>query len=66
MSMGHKNYPNKADYEPNVDKYTVDTGELPLSDPAESNATEVFRKNEAKTEEGRVQSAFGQNKNRKS
>jgi hypothetical protein len=30
---------------------TEDKGELPLSDPAESNTAEVFRKNEAKTED---------------
>lgn len=65
MTKKYENYPNKADYEPNIDKNTEDTGELPLSDPAESNATDVFRKNEAKTEEVEEQSAFGQNKERK-
>lgn len=65
MSKKHDKYPNKADYEPNVDKNTVDTGELPLSDPSESNATEVFRENEAKKEEEQKPSAFAENKKEK-
>lgn len=64
MTKKHDKYPNKADYEPNVDKNAEDTGELPLSDPAESNATEVFRENESKKEEEQHKSAFGQNKDR--
>lgn len=66
MPKKNDNYPNKADYEPNVDKNTVDTGELPLADPSESNATEVFRENEAKTEDEQTPSAFGENKKRNS
>ena len=65
MAKKEDKYPNKADYEPNIDKNAVDKGELPLSDPAESNATEVFRKNEAKTDDEQEQSAFGQNKKKK-
>lgn len=62
MNKKQAKYPNKADYEPNVDKNAVEKGELPLSDPAESNETEVFRENEAKEEGVEEQSAFGQNK----
>lgn len=65
MSKETDKYPNKADYEPNVDKNAREDGELPLSDPAESNATEVFRKNEAKKEDGYKPSAFGENKKNK-
>lgn len=65
MIKKNDNYPNKADFEPNVDKHSVEKGELPLSDPAESNATEVFRKNEAKEEGEQEQSAFGYNKEKK-
>lgn len=65
MTKKEDKYPNKADYEPNVDKNSEESGELPLSDPAESNATEVFRKNEAKVEGEQEQSAFGQNKDKK-
>ena len=65
MSKKNDKYPNKADYEPNIDKNTVDNGELPLSDPSESNETEVFRQNEAKTDAVLDKSAFGQNKKKK-
>lgn len=65
MVKKNDKYPNKADYEPNVDKHSEEKGELPLSDPAESNATEVFRKNEEKVEGEQEQSAFGQNKDKK-
>ena len=65
MSKKQAKYPNKADYEPNIDEKTVENGELPLSDPAESNESEVFRENEAKVEGEEEQSAFGQNKDEK-
>ena len=65
MSKKNDKYPNKADYEPNIDKNAVDNGELPLSDPSESNETEVFRQNEAKTDDVLEKSAFGQNKKEK-
>lgn len=65
MTKKHEDYPNEKDYQPNVDKYGKDTGELPLSDPAESNATKTFRENEAREDEAAdEQSAFGQNKDR--
>lgn len=63
MTKKHENYPNEKDYNPNVDKHGKDDGELPLSDPAESNATKTFRENEGKVDEGTgEQSAFGKNK----
>lgn len=65
MTKKHEDYPNEKDYEPNVDKYGKDKGDLPLSDPAESNATKTFRENEAKEDNGTNEpSAFGQNKER--
>ena len=60
----HENYPNKADFEPNFDKHGKKVGELPLSDPAESNETEVFRKNEYKEKDDTKKSAYGEHKNR--
>ena len=65
MSKKNDKYPNKADYEPNIDKNAVDNGELPLSYLSESNETEVFRQNEAKTDDVLEKSAFGQNKKEK-
>lgn len=62
----YQDYPNKEDFKPRIDKNMKDTGELPLSDPAESNATETFRENEAKEDERTdKKSAFGQNKDKK-
>ncbi|QUW20984.1 hypothetical protein JSQ81_14325 [Sporosarcina sp. Marseille-Q4063] len=63
----HENYPNKADFEPNVDKHGKTNADLPLSDPAESNETEVFRENEYKETEKDIQkpSAYGEHKTRK-
>lgn len=59
----NKDYPNKKDFQPRVDKNAQDEDALPLSDPAESNATKIFRENEGKEDEGAdEQSAFGQNK----
>ena len=67
MTNKKSNYPNKADYEPNVDRH-MEAGEsieeLPLSDPSESDATKVFRKNELKTAGEDEPSAFAQNKKR--
>lgn len=65
MTNKNDKYPNEEDYKPKVDKHSVEKGELPLSDPAESNVTEVFRKNEAKEEGAQQQSVFGQNKEKK-
>jgi len=65
MTKHNSKYPNKADFEPNIDRYSndgTDTGELPLSDPAESNATKVFRENETNTDSEQEKSAFGENK----
>ena len=62
MTKENDKYPNKADFEPNIDKNTTEDGNLPLSDPSESNATEVFRKNEGKTDDENIPSAFGENK----
>lgn len=64
MTKKHEDYPNEKDFQPNVDKYGKDNGELPLSDPSESNATKTFRENEAKEDTGDKKSAFGQNKER--
>lgn len=65
MTKKHEDYPNEKDFQPNVDKYGKDKGELPLADPSESNATKVFRENEGKEDEGtNEKSAFGQNKDR--
>jgi hypothetical protein len=63
----HENYPNKTDFEPKVDKHGKPDADLPLSDPAESNETEVFRENEFKETEKDVQkpSAYGDHKTRK-
>ncbi len=59
----NKRYPNKEDYEKNIYAHAENPEELPLADPAESNATKVFRKNEAKEDQDdSEQSAFGQNK----
>ena len=66
MAKENAKYPNKADYEPNVDKHTKDgtnLDELPLSDPSESNATKVFRENETGTDGDDKPSAFNENKN---
>ncbi|MBO1911449.1 hypothetical protein [Sporosarcina sp. 6E9] len=62
----HKNYPNKADFEPKVGKHGEKDADLPLSDPAESNETEVFRENEFKETEQdeHKQSAYGDHKKR--
>ena len=64
MMKKHENYPNKADFEPNIDKHLKDgeTEELPLADPSESNATETFRINESIKKGEHEQSAFGVNK----
>lgn len=62
MTKENDKYPNKADYEPNVDKNSKEDGDLPLSDPSESNATEVFRENESKKDEENKPSAFSENK----
>lgn len=67
MAKRNSKYPNKSDYKPNVDMYMEigeSFGELPLSDPSESNSTKVFRKNESKTEGENEPSAFHQNKKR--
>ena len=64
MSKKNDKYPNKADYEPNVDKHSKEDGELPLADPSESNETEVFRKNESKKADENMPSAFNENKKR--
>ena len=61
----HENYPNKADFEPNVDKHGKIDADLPLSDPAESNETETFRGNEYKDEGEQNPSAYGDHKKRK-
>ncbi|WP_172372609.1 hypothetical protein [Sporosarcina jiandibaonis] len=61
----HENYPNKADFEPKVDKHGKTDADLPLSDPAESNETEVFRENEFKEDGEQKPSAYGENKKRK-
>ena len=61
MSKQDGKYPNKADYEPNIDKYLkegINIDELPLSDPSESNATKVFRENEMKSKGENEPSAF--------
>lgn len=62
MTEKQAKYPNKADYEPNIDEHIEEKGELPLSDPSETNETKVFRENEAKVAGEEEQSAFGQNK----
>lgn len=60
-----KNYPNKSDYKPYLDKYNKDNGELPLADPSESNSHEVFRENESEKEGEHKPSAFDENKKEK-
>lgn len=67
MKKKHENYPNKADFEPNVDKNLSDEemDALPLADPAESNDTESFRDIESTEHEEDQQSAFGVNKEAK-
>ena len=62
MTIKNDKYPNKADYEPNIDKHLPNGDELPLSDPSESNTTKEFRTNEAKTEGENKPSAFNENK----
>ena len=66
MTIKDGKYPNKADYEPNIDKHLKDgilSDELPLSDPSESDTTKEFRLNESKTEGENEPSAFSENKN---
>lgn len=59
----NKDYPNKEDYEKNIYAHAENPEELPLADPSESNATKVFRDNEAKEDAGDAKpSAFGENK----
>lgn len=66
MKKKNEDYPNKEDFKPKIDKYTKDADALPLSDPAESNATKTFRENEGKEDEGTGEkSAYGQNKKKK-
>jgi len=65
MSKKIDKYPNKADYEPNIDKHSTEDGELHLADPSESNETEVFRKNESKKADENRPSAFSENKNKR-
>lgn len=63
----NKPYPNKEDYEKNIYAHAENPDELPLADPAESNATKTFRENAAKEDEGTDEpSAFGQNNNESS
>lgn len=65
MTKKDDQYPTKADFEPNVDRYLRDgekSGELPLSDPSESNATKEFRKNESQKTGENDPSAFNVNK----
>ena len=61
----HENYPNKSDFEPKGHRHGKADGELPLSDPAESIETEVFRENEFKEKGEDKPSAYGENKKRK-
>lgn len=66
MTKQDGKYPNKEDFEPNVDKHLKDDqnpGELPLSDPAESNTTKEFRENETATKGENKPSAFNENIN---
>ncbi|WP_318614814.1 hypothetical protein [Sporosarcina sp. YIM B06819] len=61
MTKSDGKYPNKEDFEPKV-AGVVNTDELPLADPADSNVTDVFRKNaQGKTGENEP-SAFAANK----
>lgn len=65
MKMRTGNYPNKTDFEPYYGISTRGNGtsyELPLSDPSESNATEVFWKNEMNEVDIHKPSAFSFNK----
>lgn len=65
MPKKNQDYPNAEDFQPKVDHNTKDADALPLSDPAESNATKTFRENEGKEDEGTdEQSAFGKNKDK--
>lgn len=66
MTKQNGKYPNKADFEPNVDQHLAenrDIEDLPLSDPAESNSTKTFRENETATEGENKPSAFNENIN---
>ncbi len=68
MPSKYGKYPNKLDFLPNVDKHSTEFAqfdELPLADPSESNATKVFRTNEAQKIGENEPSAFGQNKNKR-
>jgi hypothetical protein len=61
MTKSNGKYPNKEDLEPNV-KGMLNSDELPLADPSDSNTSEVFRENEQeKTGEDKL-SAYGANK----
>ena len=60
----HENYPNKDDFKPKTNKHGKTEEELPLSDPAESIETEVFRENENKEKGEDKPSAYGEHKKR--
>jgi len=65
MAKHNDKYPNKADFEPNRDLHLKDGGEeLPLSDPSESDSTEVFRENETNDKGEHKPSAFSENKSK--
>lgn len=59
MIINKDKYPNKEDYEP---RGIVRSEELPLSDPSDSNVSEVFRKNELTKTGANKPSAFNENK----
>ncbi|MFS0576830.1 hypothetical protein AB1K83_14420 [Sporosarcina sp. 179-K 3D1 HS] len=59
MITNKDKYPNKEDYEP---RGIVRSGELPLSDPSDSNVSDVFRKNELTKTGANKPSAFNENK----
>lgn len=61
MTKSNGKYPNKEDLEPKV-RGATNPGELPLADPADSNVTDVFRKNAQDKTGENEQSAFGANK----
>lgn len=65
MKKRNGNYPNATDFEPYFGIETRGNGtsfELPLSDPSESNANEVFWKNEMIEFDVNKPSAFSFNK----
>ena len=61
MTKSDGKYPNKIDFEPKVPG-VVNSDELPLADPSDSQTSDVFLRNAQEKAGEYIQSAFGANK----